>query len=202
MLLVLDLRLARRALDLHQLAGVHHQARVAVTEGLGHHLLGPLQVVARIDEVGRGTHRRRRANALQDGRHAIRMRQRILTGVQALAGQQGLGKGPRTLQCRAAVIVRFGRRLVVGRRQLGARQLNNRCGPLRRRDGAALHAASRNSRTTCTWSGCCSVGAWPTPANSTSLARGPRCVIACAVSRDSRSDSAPRNSKVGTCSRS
>ena len=55
----------------------------------------------------------------------------------------------------------------------------------------------RKSTTALTWSAGQSVGAWPTPANSTSRGRGPRCVIARAVDAERRSDSAPRSTSVG-----
>ena len=67
---------------------------------------------------------------------------------------------------------------------------------------AAFHGPSRNSRTTARCSGCTSMGAWPIPANSRSRARGPRCVMANAVSCDNRSESAPRSSSVGQATRS
>ena len=58
-------------------------------------------------------------------------------------------------------------------------------------------AASRKSRTIAIWSACISVGAWPTSAISTVLARGPRPAIFARVSRVSTSDSAPRSTSVG-----
>jgi hypothetical protein len=59
------------------------------------------------------------------------------------------------------------------------------------------YPTSRNSRTIAIWSSCMSVGACPMPGSSTSFAFGPRSVIARAVSRDSRSDCAPRMTSVG-----
>ncbi len=95
---------ARGALDLHQLARVPDQAGVAVAEGLGHHLFGPLQPVAGVHQVGRGLHRRRRADAAQYGGHAVGMRQRVFAGVEPVAGEQRLGERTRADQCGLAMI--------------------------------------------------------------------------------------------------
>jgi len=46
------------------------------------------------------------------------------------------------------------------------------------------------------WSGLSSVGAWPTPATSTTLALGPRSAIASAVSRDTAAQMARRGPKA------
>jgi hypothetical protein len=145
-----DLRVARRALRLHQLARGAHQARVRGAEGLGHHLLRALQVVACIDQVGRGAHRRRGADGLQDGRHAIGVGERVLAGVQWLSGQQRLGKGASLGQRRGAAAV--GCRGVVGvvPGKAGVSELDDRHPGRRvgaRRSGS--HGPSRNSRTTC-----------------------------------------------------
>ena len=57
-------------------------------------------------------------------------------------------------------------------------------------------AAHKKETTASTWSAAIKVGAWPTPANSTKRAWGPRSVIRLAVSVDSKSESAPRTNKV------
>ena len=195
--------LARRALDLHQLAGVPDQARMPGAEGLGDHLLGLGEEVAGVDEVGRRLQRRAGPDGLQDLRDTHRMAQRILAGVQPLAGQQRLGEGPRTLE-----------RRVVARRRVGAGRGRGAGGGRfveQAQDGRAglgpdgrggLHGACRNSRTTAICSGSTSIGAWPTPGTTCRRARGPRCVMACAVAGESRSDCSPRNSSVGQAMRS
>ena len=187
-----DVRGARRTLDLHQLARVRDEAGVRGPEGLGNDVLRALQVVARIHEVSGRTHRGRRADRLQHGCHTVRMTERVLTGVQHLAVEQRLGEGARAGERRGAVHAGQ-QRFLAGQLDDGRGSSGGGVASARRR---GLHGASRNSRTTCRCSGCTNIGAWPTPANSTSRARGPRCVIATAVSCDSRSDSAPRSSSV------
>ncbi|MNQ51636.1 hypothetical protein D3C85_656240 [compost metagenome] len=56
---------------------------------------------------------------------------------------------------------------------------------------------SKNLRAMAIWSSWTKVGAWPTPAISTSSAFGPRPSMRVAVSCDSKSDSEPRTSRVG-----
>ena len=108
-----DLRLTRRALDLHQLAGVRHQAGVAGTKGLGHHLFGALQIVTRVDQVDGSAQRGTGADAGQDAGHTVGMAQRVFAGVQPLAGEQGFGKTAGAVQCvgarRVGAAVRAGR---------------------------------------------------------------------------------------------
>src|SRR5471032_1697835 len=60
-----------------------------------------------------------------------------------------------------------------------------------------IYLFSKNLRAMAIWSSWIKVGAWPTPAISTSCAFGPRCSMLIAVSCDSKSDSEPRTSKVG-----
>src|SRR5262249_25964545 len=50
-------------------------------------------------------------------------------------------------------------------------------------DSRSHRSSSRKSRTIAIWSAWISVGAWPTPAISTTFARGPRAVICATVSR-------------------
>ena len=61
---------------------------------------------------------------------------------------------------------------------------------------SATGAANRKFWTTATWSAAIKVGACPTPSNSTQRALGPRACMAWAVSRDSKSDCAPRSNSV------
>ncbi len=198
---VVLLRLARGALDLHQLARQRHQAGVAVAEGLLHHLLGALQVVARVDQVGRRAQRRRAADAAQQRRHAVGMAQRVFAGVQRLPGEQRLGEGARPRHRVDAVAGRLGRAgqmhdgrgtglaavpaapaggpaapLFMGRAGTRARRHAARAAPAsargrRRRIRAAGHAGRAAS--------------WPARCRATS-----------------RSDSAPRSSSVGQVRRS
>src|SRR6266851_4260045 len=58
-------------------------------------------------------------------------------------------------------------------------------------------AARMNSLTAPIWSSLFSHGAWPIPANSTSLTRGPPSCIRRTVDLSSRSDCAPRSTRVG-----
>src|SRR5262249_17641076 len=65
-----------------------------------------------------------------------------------------------------------------------------------------LHGAARKSATSDVWSSAIRAGAWPAPAISRRLtapraAAAPRCVISCAVSRNSRSELAPRTTSTG-----
>mmetsp|Transcript_21669 Transcript_21669/g.84381 ORF Transcript_21669/g.84381 Transcript_21669/m.84381 type:complete len:464 (+) Transcript_21669:1574-2965(+) len=173
-----------RALQLHELARVADQAGIAVAEGLGDHLLRLVQEVAGIDQIRRRLQLGRAADALQDGCHAVGMRERVLAGIELLRRQQRLGKRTRAND------------LGVGMGRTGIEQCDDG-----RRRRALLHQPglheSRKSLTTAIWSAWISVGAWPMPGSSTSRARGPRCVIAWAVSALSRSDCAPRISSVG-----
>ena len=197
----LDGGLARRALHRDQLARVLDQAGVGVAERIAHDFFRTLQKVGGVDQVRGGAQRRHRTDRLQDAGHTVGMGQRRFAGVEKVAAQQRLGKRTRTLQ-RARFLhggdidQRHGRRLDIG-------QLHDRCGVGWRCERLGLHGDdSRKSRTICTCSGCTSVGAWPTPGNSTSFARGPRAPISCAVARASRSDSAPRSNNVGQRTRS
>ena len=94
-LLGADHRRARSALDLHQLARQRDEAGGTLAERLGDDLFRTLQVVARVDQISRSPHRRRRADGLQQRGHAVGMRQRVLAAVQLPAGQQRLGETPR-----------------------------------------------------------------------------------------------------------
>ncbi len=94
-----DLRLACLALHLHQLGGFHRQCRKVVAKGFGDHFLRFVQVVAGIHQVGGGLHRLGPANGPENGRHRVRMGQRVFAGVQRFAGQQRLGKCAGARQC-------------------------------------------------------------------------------------------------------
>ena len=107
-----------------------------VAERLADHLLGLVQVVARVDEVGRRAHRRRRADALQDRRHAIGMRQRVLAGVEQLAGEQRLGEGARARELRG---FGGGARSVAGVGDVLVDQLDDRRRASRAAPAAGLH---------------------------------------------------------------
>jgi hypothetical protein len=80
------------ALHLHQLAGVLDQAGGIGTEGALDHLLGLVEVLAGIDQVGGGLQCLRRPDAAQDVVHAVGVGQRVFTGVEVLALQQGDGE--------------------------------------------------------------------------------------------------------------
>ncbi len=62
--------------------------------------------------------------------------------------------------------------------------------------------APMNRSTSANCSGVLSAGAWPQPGISTTTARGPRLRISSAVSRSSRSESAPRRHSTGRSSAS
>jgi hypothetical protein len=95
---LLELRAARGALHAHQLARVLDQLRVAFTEALGDQLLGLREVLAGVHQVGSGLDGGRGADAGQDGRHAVGMRQGVLAGVEALAAQQRFRERARTIE--------------------------------------------------------------------------------------------------------
>ena len=143
--------------------------------------------------------RQETADRLQDRRHPFSVVERVLARVEHPAAQQRLRKGARALERIAAGLCRRGRFGHRGQRR-GAqvvRQDDDGRGRFVEGRLSALHGPSRNCRTTCTWSGWTIIGAWPTPANSCTCARGPRRAISAAVSRLSRSDSAPRRTSVG-----
>ena len=156
---------------------------------------GLLQVVAGVDEVGRGLHRRRGADGSQDGGHAVGVGERVLAGVQRAgrraAARRRRGRGPaphRASSRRAGAVVRLDAAATIGAAS-AVRRPAVRASSWRRAGTPAPPA---------TWSGCTSVGAWPTPANSSSRARRAALRSSPAPSsRDSRSDSAPRSSSVG-----
>jgi hypothetical protein len=112
------------------------------------------------------------------------VRQRVLARVEALAGQQRLGKGARAVQ-RVELGLHGGGRIARGVARTStaghdAGELDDRCrlargvGRRQRRERSSwqAHGDWRNSRTRATCSACTSVGAWPTPGSSTSRARG------------------------------
>ena len=128
---------------------------------------------AGVDQVGGGAHRRRRTDRLPGWRprrrHApARLRRCRAAGRRAAARQTRARAAARPPACTASPSTRRGRDSTSASCTIGAAP----SGSAMQRVG--LHGDdSRNSRTACTCSGCTSVGAWPTPANSTSLARGP-----------------------------
>ena len=85
---------ARLALQLHQLGGLQGERGKVLAEGLGNDLLRPVQVLAGIDEVGRGLHGLRAANVIQDAGHGIGVGQDVFTRVELFVGQQGFGERP------------------------------------------------------------------------------------------------------------
>ena len=64
-------------------------------------------------------------------------------------------------------------------------------------NGDVFHTLNKKSRTMAICSSDWNIGAWPTPGISASWACGPQAPICCQVSRVSRSDSAPRTTRVG-----
>jgi hypothetical protein len=112
---------------------VGDEAGITVSEGGGDDLLGLVQKVGRVDQIGRRLQGRCGADIGQDGGHAVGMPQRVLARVQGLAGQQWLGKGA----CAAD--------LGVGR-DGGIEQRHDGRGRAVER-GSGFHGPSRKSRT-------------------------------------------------------
>ena len=104
-LLAFEAGFTRRALDLHELARAADQAGVRRPEGLGHHLLGFLQVIAGVDQVCGRAQGRRRAHLIEDLAHAVGVLQCIFASVQRLSGQQGLGERACTLALQLTFVV-------------------------------------------------------------------------------------------------
>ncbi len=132
-------------------------------EELRQYRVGIAELVGGVDEVGGGAKRRPGADRGQDRSDTVAMREHALAGRQLATDDQRLGEGARL------------RHLVARARESGALEQAND-----RRRGAAFdgrsgshgaarattqRSASRNSRTTATWSAATSVGTWPTPAN-------------------------------------
>ena len=137
------LGLARLLLHLHQLGRFHRQRGVVFAERLGDHLLRLVQVRAGIDQVAGRLHRFRAAHGLEDGGHRIGMGQRVLAGVQRLAGDEGFGERAGSRQR-----VRLVRHRLLGRSD----QLGDLRGVSLLR-GQAFHCTSRNRNeaTTSIW---------------------------------------------------
>ena len=130
----------------HQLGGFHRQRGVVVAERLGDHLLRLVQVLAGVDQVAGRLHGLGAAHGLEDGGHGVGVGQRVLAGVQRLAGDEGLGERARARQ-RVGLV----RHRLLGRPR-SARALA-RVSLLR---GQAFHrrvfGRSRNEATASTWS--------------------------------------------------
>ena len=179
-------QLRRTGLALHfdQFVGLNRQRRKVVAKGFGNDVLRFVQVLAGVHQVGAGLHFGRAANALQDGGNRIRMGQGVFAGVELLLGDQWLGEGPGAGEC----IALLGRLDGGGRQQLGAQRgfTGWRIAGFHGA-GPGLSTANTNrkinphekmkSTVVFTWSVAMSVGACPTPSNSTRRALGPRCVI-------------------------
>ena len=87
---------ARLSLHRDQFGGFNRQRGVVATEGLGDHLQGLVEVTARVHQVNGRLHGFRSANRLEDRHYGIGMGQGVFAGVQRFAGNQGVGKCPRT----------------------------------------------------------------------------------------------------------
>src|SRR5690606_19769617 len=151
--------------------------------------LGLVQILAGVDEIGRGAQRGRRTDAMEDAVHAVAVGHHVFAGGKALTGDQRLGKGPgpgddRFRRHGRVLCTAFELRAARGHlRQLddGGVSLGFRRGHPRRIERTCLHA-KRKSLMACTWSSLRSIGAWPTPSNSTRCAFGPRSLMLLAVS--------------------
>ena len=198
--LSIALRFPGKALDAHQLGGLHRQAGKALAKRLRDHFQRMIEMFPRIHQVAGRLHGLRAADGPQNGGHRIGMSHHALAGIQRLVRDQWLRKTARACQGICGFRQRAGRR----RQHLRQGPLCGRLTKGRRRDlhRGNLHGQTRtqgfrrNEATTSICSCAMSVGACPTPSISTSRALGPRLVMASAVCRDSRSDSAPRSSSV------
>ena len=71
---------------------ISNMRREVLPEGLGDHLLGPVQVLARVHEVGSGLHGFGAADSAQNVGHRVGMGQDVFARVQRFGRQQRLGE--------------------------------------------------------------------------------------------------------------
>jgi hypothetical protein len=174
---------ARLPLHAHQLGGLDRQRRdscrrrpwrslPAACSGAGRHTPGSWRPAWPRSRPWTGWRpRRRRAPACSRRCRASRRR-----------------SAARRTRARGASIGHAGVRLFRGRDSSSTTASSPSAGS----GSAALHGRRTGRGDGLDLCGATKVGAWPTPSNSTSVARGPRCVMARAVSRDSRSTARPR----------
>ena len=130
---------ARLALQLHELGGLHRQVGLVVAESFGDHVVRAVEVLAGVDQIGRGLHGFGAAHVAQDLRHGLGVLPGVLTGVELLTRQERLGEGARTRQSGGV------QRQVVR----GGRGQGRRCGVAHRRK-RGLHGVNTKSHTACT----------------------------------------------------